>query len=717
MAYGILLFLAFLTVFCFPSANLQLFDGLPISRIWEFAALAAVIPFLLFSNLRNRQADYWKKWGVRPVFLWLGLGAVLAVKIVLFASEAQVGFSGCYRSPAEPTEISHEDLPPAECERSYENLFGRYPGTRMDETIRFGPDVWNLVFVNTSRYNYYQWETGNLVRSRMPLEIRWKGRPDVSEGESIRIEYTGQGTVVWGNVRADLPHAYAALHTVTIGPPSAESPLQIDYYYDDESRSGQDSASWGPGATIRVMAVSSDGTRPLSAESPGWGYRGLALLADALLLVWMFSCLPALWHSVRRDLPFLIAFCAALGLFVVLPAAPWVRSLGMTAVMTAVLVVHICLRPLRWTTLYFLAVAAALAIMRIWATSGFGMVMLRSAGNDALSYESQAYSILATGSLRGGESVFFYIPAYRYIKYLEHALFGDGDMLYAAAQLAAFFGGVFVLFRGLDRRKVSSGIRILLSVLGAAMVFLGGYYVSSFIHEGLSEYPTWIILLWALAGLMGAASPAVLLFGTAALAVAYTVRPNQATGIAWIMLLTAAQSWKKHLRWLLLAGLLALGIALLPLLHNICFGGEWEPMATSGAMSLNLVLTPTTWLAYFRGDPAAVETVREQMGMLFLITEAPRSMWPTLAVLAVCLLGWLVTCGRAIARRSAKDLAWLAVPLCFLAIHLVYGISTYYPRHVVVGYLSMAAVSTVVLIRELPAREVAVRPAVKSRHA
>ena len=708
MAYGVPLFLAFLVILCFPSGNLSLFDGLPLSRVWEFAALAAALPFLLFSELRIRQAECWKKMGIRPAVLWLGLGAVLIAKIALIASGAHAGFSGCYRSPAEPTEISHEDLPAVECERSYENLFGRYPATRLDETIRFGPDVWNLVFLNTSRYNYYAWEAGNLLRSRMPLEARWTGFPDIQAGESIRIEYVGEGTVVWGEVRAELPPAYEMSNVVTVDSPDGRSQLHIEYAFDDNSRSGQDSESWGPGATIRVMAVSSDGTRALSAESPGGGYRGLALLADALLLAWLFSCLPALWHSVRRDLLFLIALCAVLGLFAVLPAAPWIRSLGMTAVLAAMLVVHISLRPLRWTTLYFLAVAAALAIMRIWATSGFGMVMLRSAGNDALSYESQAYSILATGSLRGGESVFFYIPAYRYIKYLEHALFGDGDMLYASAQLAAFFGGVFVLFRGLDRRKVSSGIRILLSVLGAAMVFLGGYYVSSFIHEGLSEYPTWIILLWALAGLMGKASPAVILSGTAALAVAYTVRPNQATGIAWIMLLTAAQSWKKHLRWLLLAGLLALGIALLPLLHNIYFGGEWEPTATSGAMSLNLVLTPTTWLAYFRGDPAAVETVREQMEMLFLIKEAPRSMWPTLVVLAVCLLGWLVTCGRAIARRRAKDLAWLAVPLCFLAIHLVYGVSTYYPRHIVVGYLSMAAVSTVILIRELPARDVAV---------
>lgn len=717
MAYGVPLFLAFLVILCFPSGNLSLFDGLPLSRVWEFAALAAALPFLLFSELRIRQAECWKKLGIRPAVLWVGLGAVLVAKIALIASGAHAGFSGCYRSPAEPTEISHEDLPAVECERSYENLFGRYPETRLDETIRFGPDVWNLVFLNTSRYNYYEWEAGNLLRSRMPLEARWTGIPDIPAGEPIRIEYVGEGTVVWGDVRVELPPAYEMPNVVTVDSPDGGAQLHIEYAFDDGSRSGQDPESWGPRATFRVLIESSGGVRPLTADITGREFRGLALLADAVILLWLVSCLPALLRSVRRDLFLLIVFSAAVGLLAFVPAAPWIRGFGMTFVLAVVLGIHAAFRPLRASTLYFLAVAAALAITRVWATSGFGMVMMRSAGNDALSYESQAYSILATGSLRGGESVFVYIPAYRYIKFLEHALFGDGDMLYAAAQLAAFFGGVFALFSGLGHRKAPAAITALLTVLGSAMILLGGFYVSDVIREGLSEYPTWIILLWVLAGWMPTATPAALLIGSAGLAVAFTTRPNQATGILWIFLLAAFQFGKKHLRWLLTAGALALGIALLPLLHNLYFGGEWEPAAASGGMAVNLVLTPATWLAFLRGDAAAAETVREQMGMLFLITDAPRSMWPTLAVMAVCLLGWLATCGWAIARRRTAAPAWLAVPVAFLAVHLVYGVSTYYPRHIVIGYLSMAAVSVLCLVRSLPERGDADGPAVKSQHA
>ena len=173
---------------------------------------------------------------------------------------------------------------------------------------------------------------------------------------------------------------------------------------------------------------------------------------------------------------------------------------------------------------------------------GAGQVLLRSAGNDPLSYESQAYSILATGSLRGGESVFEYIPAYRYIKFLEHALFGDGNLLYAAVQLSAFFGGVFWLFRDAGARAIPKIRKIVLAGLGCGLIFLGGYYVSAIIREGLSEYDTWILLLWALPGLYGAATSGAILAGAVALSVSYTIRPNQLPGILWILLLDRGSS-------------------------------------------------------------------------------------------------------------------------------------------------------------------------------
>jgi hypothetical protein len=701
MMQALLPFLAFLFVLSFPSTNLQFFDGLPFSALPEFAVLALAAPFLLFPELRVRQAEFWRQWKIRPAYLWLVLAAVLLIKGILFASGEYAGFAGCYRSQAEPTGITHEDLPFRECERSYENLFGRFPATRMDETIWFGQDNWNLVFLNTNRYNYYEWEAGNILRSRMPIEVRWIGYPDTPSGGSIRIEYAGEGKVVWGDVRAVLPPSYEATSVVEIHPPSVESPLEVDFSFDDGSRSGLGAEDWGPGASIKISAVENGVAVSLAARSPK-AWRILALFADGMILLWIAACLPALWQSLRRDLIGLMMFAAGVGLFGFMPAAPVFRAIGISAMLAAILVAHLIGRPFRGISQYFIAVAAGFAILYVWA-SGAGSVLLRSAGNDPLTYESQAYSILATGSLRGGESVFWAIPAYRYIKFLEHALFGDGDMLFAAVLLAAYFGGVFWVFRGWQSRAVPVWHRVLPVGLGCALILFGGYYVSGVIRQGLSEYGAWILLLWAIPGMFGAPGGAGILAGAAALATVYTIRPNLIPGVLWIFMLTAIGSWKKRANTVLLAGILALGIALLPLVHNVVFGGQWVPSTNSGGTPANLVVPPSAWLASLRGDGAAAMAIREQMDSLILLTDVPRSLLPTLAAMGLFLVGWMAASGIAVVHRKTYHLAWLALPPVMLSVHLFYDAVTYYPRHIVAAYLCMAVTAVLTLIRETPA--------------
>jgi len=712
MSQAFFLFLVFLFVFCFPSANLQLFDGLPLSRLYEFGALALVIPFLIFPDLRNRQIAFWNRVKIRPVFLWILLAAVLLIKGILLASGTHGGFSACYRSPAEPTAITHEDLPPRACERSYENLWDRFSATRLDASLWFTPDTWNLVFLNTNRYNYYDWDPGNLLRARIPLKAQWSGIPDISPGDAVRIEYVGEGTVAWSDLRIPLTPSYGASNVVEFSPPPANASLRIDYTFDDGSRSGQDPQNWGSRATFKVSTGKPGHMVPLTAAAVDPGWRVLGFIADALIILWLLSCLPALWNSVRRDLLPLVLFSIGIGIFALLSGSPLLREVGITAVLAAFLIAHLVIRPFRSESVYAAVIASGFAILHVW-TSGVGQVLLRSAGNDPLSYESQAYSILYKGSLQGGESVFEYIPMYRYIKFLEHVLFGDGDVLYAAAQLAAFFGGVFWLFRTAIGRVVPVARKILLIILGCSLIFLGGYYISAIIRDGLSEYDTWILLLWALPALYGQVGSAAILSGIVALAVSYTIRPNQVPGILWVLFLTALGSWRKNAKAVLLAGGLALGIALLPLLHNLWFGRQWVLSATSGGLSVNLILLPSTWLAFLRGDPAATSTVREQIGMLFLIADGPRSLFPTLAVMAACFVCWVGVTGYSIVRHKGSDLPILATPLFFLAVHFIFGVSTYYPRHIVAAYLSMAVVTALVLIRNLPAVPFAAGPAVE----
>jgi hypothetical protein len=712
MASGIPLFLAFLLILLVPSSNLQRFDGLPLGTLPEFFALGLLIPFLFFPELRNRQAALWKRWKMTPALPAIILALLLVLKAMLFASGSHAGYTACYRSPAEPTSITHEQLPPRECERSYENLFNRFSATRLDGKIWFGPDTWNLVFLNTNRYNYYDWVSGSVPRERIPLKASWSGYPDAAPGETIRVEYVGEGSVDWGDSRILLPPSYGESNSVEFSPSRTDVLMRVEFAFDDGSRSGEDPQSWGPAAMINVSAGEPSRMRPLAAKITGGAWKAPALFADALILLLLFSLIPALWGSVRGDLFPLALLAAGMGLITLLPIAPVLRTIGVSIALAAFLVAHLVIRPFRSEAVYAAVVAAGFAILHVW-TPGIGQVLLRSAGNDPLTYESQAYSILYTGSLRGGESVFWAIPGYRYIKFLEHALFGDGDALYAAVQLAAFFGGVFWLFRNLRDRSVPAIRKILLVGTGCGLIFLGGYYASRIIREGLSEYETWIFLLWALPGLYGMASPAAILAGMIALSVSYTIRPNQFLGILWILFLPAVVLWKKHKKMVLLYGILALGTALLPLAHNIYFGHQWVLTTTTGGTPANMTLPPSTWLAFFHGDPTATEAVREQIGMIFLISDAPRSVVPTLATMGGFFACWLAVAGFSIARRKAFDCLLLATPIFYLSAFSMFVVNNYYPRHIVIAYLSMAIVAVIVLLRDLQTIPAMAGPAVE----
>ena len=58
---------------------------------------------------------------------------------------------------------------------------------------------------------------------------------------------------------------------------------------------------------------------------------------------------------------------------------------------------------------------------------------------------------------------------------------------------------------------------------------------------------------------------------------------------------------------------------------------------------------------------------------------------------------WIIALGLASQRlwrfREVSILVMAALPLVYLAPHLFYQVDVYYPRHVVIGYLAMAAVA------------------------
>ena len=177
-----------------PSANYQIFDGLPLSSWPEFVGLALLIPFLMSRALRRLYARWTRRWphGLR-VGLLAAAATAVALKVVLLASGGHAGFLACYRSPLQAP-------PTGPCERSFENPFYRFAVTRIDPAISFREHEWDLGFLNTQRFNFYyaRGSSTGPLRWRIPIAATWQGVIERAEPWVARVTYVGEVGIAVG---------------------------------------------------------------------------------------------------------------------------------------------------------------------------------------------------------------------------------------------------------------------------------------------------------------------------------------------------------------------------------------------------------------------------------------------------------------------------------------------------------------------------------------
>jgi hypothetical protein len=682
-----------------PSNKLQQFDGLPFSYGVEFLALALLLPFLFSKQLRQNVADLFHK-------LHLPLGAFYAAGIIVLFLKAGLfffggpnGFIGCYFSPVPWAPSYPGQGPSGACERSYEDLFHRSGATRIDPAIDFTPDSWNLIFLNSLRYDFPDSATDSIPRSRIPISARWSGQIDLEQAARVIVRYTGTGQLSVGALTMVFPPSYGQVGEIAADFPAGKQTFTLAYSFDDGSRMGQAAETWGPGAQIHMAIDGGAGQQLLRTISPGLPVKAAAWGADILFILLIFTLMISFLTEVWRDKWVVAIVLVFLVGCYFLPFSQRVRGLGMTAVLIGFWLWYLFRRPVKPISVYAVLFGAGLAITLLFLPLP-SRVILRSAQDDPLTLESYAYSILSSGSLEAGEKVFFAQPMFRYIKFTEHMLFGDGGTFYGAVQLALFFGGAFFLFGNVLRSGITPGRRWILAVIGSAVFFLGGYYVSIVIRTGLSEYPTWSLMLWILPLLFFRETLVTRFVCLVALAFSFTVRTNQAVAILCLLLLAFHGLWKQNRKAFFGGVAVTAFLLLLPLFHNVYYGHEFVLTTSSLAVPQNLPLPLSVWMAFLRGDATAAAAVLGQLKLLFLAADVTFSTRLTLAAMAICLLIWVpVFLHAVIRRRIAFEYLLLSVPLLYLAPHLFFDVRVYYPRLFFIGYLSMAAVTAVWLAR------------------
>ena len=699
-----------------PSAGYHLFNGIPLGSPAELGLLLLLLPFLVSGHLRRLWARVLRR--ARPsapvVLMASGLCAV-ALKCLLFTFGGYSGFPACYHAlDQRPVTGS--------CEKAYANPWYRFSVTRIDRTIDFSawwdqvqpPTTanWNLSFLNSIRFNYYG--NGSIPRTRVPFGAMWSGALNTPEPQTLRITYAGEGSLQIGDRSIPLPPHYGSLDTVAVPLSAGRHQMFLSYRFDDGSRV-DDGVQHGPYATLRVRTGPRGdpltSSQPLAAESPPVTWRIAGRVVDLIAIGFALSLVSVYLTLLGKSSLIGLAGCFLAPIAAQQFPVPafFVRDLSVYLIIAVVALVGAVVLPRRHRRrMLLLAWCGVVLLMasdtlREWPR--LDTVHLRDGGGDWLMYQSLARSVLDTWSLQGGRDVFYFQPMFRYIVFAEHMLLGDGDagiVILARSGVSIAILWMCWLFtpRGLPRTwrgAVAGATAVLL------MLFVNFSSVVRFFYAGASEYPTWIIFPVALSMLFAAPLNRWRIVGCALLGLAFTIRANQAPALLCLLgayLLWARTRGPSHLIWSISA---MLAVASLPMIHNFYYGGELVLTTTSATIPQNLIVSPAQVIAA-ASDADSRAVIRRQLDGVLQIGAARAQrmvqgadMLPAVRALQALWLLAIATTFTAGKRAGGIPRIVLLVPGLFLGVHLFYQVWVYYPRHIVIGYLAMGAVTFVAM--------------------
>ena len=684
---GCLIFLGLFLVF--PTANYVWSSGLPLSSLPELIAVLALLPLICSRWLRRlwfRHVSRVFKGNTKILVLVLGLG--LVGKAVLFTSGSYQGFPACYRAVGETPSFSS-------CEKSYNNPLGRFAATRVDNFIDFGSDDWELSFMNSLRFNYYWWVADSVLRDRIPFMASWQGVVDFDAPQTVNVAYVGTGQLEIGPVGLRLLPTYSHIANEQLQIPKGRHNVNVTYIFDDGRRSSM-SGEPGPYPTLRLNV----GNRPISAIAPHLAFRLIGWFLDLLALTGLLLLIGFYW-SILKSQWFCFMGVTVLAFIVYVqplsdPPSAINSYVFLFTLVAAMLVVWSRRRH------HLLMACAGMAILilahEVRAHPSLTAVLLRDGGRDFLTYESFARSILETWSLRAGEDIFYFQALSRYVTFFHHLVFGDGDGQVTVFSRVALTSALLWFgwrFRGCN----SYGKLVIFSGTVLLVTFVNSTVVATWIRQGTSEYPTWLLFPFAFTWLFASGQKSTAR-GFAALSATFIARTNQAPAILWLFIFRGWSAFRKK-DWRLVPALgLAVLICLLPALHNKFYGGEFTVLPTSRDIPENLVIPPDRWLDAQTDQEARRQVIEQLDFLLYGSTTGARHVLAGGELRFVFLgfqLLWIIALGLASQRlwrfREVSILVMAALPLVYLAPHLFYQVDVYYPRHVVIGYLAMAAVA------------------------
>ena len=348
------------------------------------------------------------------------------------------------------------------------------------------------------------------------------------------------------------------------------------------------------------------------------------------------------------------------------------------------------------------SIKLARSFMGLGDAPWWGFQLFRGRASDWFVAQGYARRIFVDGSLNGGENLFYFQPATRYLVFIQHLLFGENDVLLGILMGAGVLMAIVFVAREASLRIDSARSRYLITlfIVTCFLIFVDQIFLG-FASAPSSEYPTWILIFITFGLILrGNISQPIAILATIMAALTAQFRPNQAFGALFLFMLVQSELMtEKKSRQLLPRIQLIVVFSLimsLSLMHNLYYGFGFVVFSVTGGLNSNL--SYSDFLNIFN-DESIRSMFIDKLLLTFNFAWPPNTLSLTFLVFDLI---WLIAVVSIIKLRNVGFKVWIALllPLTYLVPQLPYDISSYYPRHVVATQLAFVLSGLYVISRQ-----------------
>ena len=513
-------------------------------------------------------------------------------------------------------------------------------------------------------------------RSWLSFGVNWSSKNLSNYQEKVKISYVGEVRITIDKKEINLEPSYTEPNIHILQIPKGAS-VELDYFYRFNGLINSI-----PNIPYASFALTDLDDNFINIYQSNEG-RVLNLVSLLIFLIIFFVIFLSIVSSKKNLTFYILGSCAVLFITEILPS----NYADIVEILIILLTVFYIAIKKKYKIHNFLLAILTITLLSVKNMNINGNTLYSLGGSDPLKYESWSQQIVYFFSLQGGEDIYLYQPGYRYLLSLFHIIFGDSHLSLVIfsrfIMVFLIFYIYLMLFEKYKDKTYFIGFNFILTY-----VLLSTYSSKLNLFSSLSEWPTWILGLIIIKLLLSkdydfkSLHLMSFLLGTC-----FLIRENQLPGLLYLIFLIMYLKKDKK-SFIQLLSFFSVFI-FLPFLHNFIYGGKFvlnQDVFISGYYYLspldllfkfNEVSDKLIFqLNYLLANPLS-EGVRIMSGKIFPLT------------ISIIIIQWIFF--FLLKNKNLQNFFYFLIPLSFLGPHIFYQVHTYFPRHIIQGYLFMIA--------------------------